>query len=217
MSTLSREEVRGLLPAYALGALEVDERLALEAGLARYPELRAELAQYSAVTHGLNATVPLRRPPPSLKAGLMAQTAPRPGAKPSWWQRFIDALSDSSLAPKLAAAALVLSAAFVVIQAAMRIPLAAQQISAQQQASAPCARNCSPGAPPAAEEAARRQTKHPCGSTHLGCLGLSGICWGSLQGTCPCRTRRRNSPSTRLARSLRQGRRTADNGRTRKV
>jgi anti-sigma-K factor RskA len=118
MSGLMREELLEMLPAYALGALDADERAAVDAGLARFPELRAELARYQAVTTGLNASVPQRTPPPALKAGLLAKIAPKPAAQPSWWQRAIDALSQSSLTPRLALAALVLVAGLVLAQAA---------------------------------------------------------------------------------------------------
>lgn len=125
MSTLSRDEVREMLPAYALDALDADERQALEDGLARYPDLRAELAQLGGVAYGLGAGVPQRIPPAALKAQLLAQAAPNtapapaPTPRPTWWQRFKDALSNTSLAPKLATAALVLAALFVGLQAVM--------------------------------------------------------------------------------------------------
>lgn len=117
MSGLMREELLEMLPAYALGALDADERAAVDAGLTRFPELRVELARYQAVTTGLGASTPQRTPPAALKAGLLAKTAPKPAAKPSWWQRIIDALSQSSLAPRLALAALVLVAGVVLAQA----------------------------------------------------------------------------------------------------
>jgi anti-sigma-K factor RskA len=143
MSTLSRDEVKDMLPAYALGALDADERRAVENGLTRYPDLRAELASLASVAHGLSASVPQRAPPAALKAQLLAQAqaqaqaqaAAQPASTPTltWWQRFIDALSNSSLTPKLAVAALLLSAAFVVVQVLMQLPQGMAQLTAQRQ------------------------------------------------------------------------------------
>lgn len=117
MSGLTQDELIELLPAYALGALDADERAAVDAGLARFPELRSELARYQTVTAGIGATTPQRTPPPALKAALMAKTAIQPARPPSWWQRLIDSLSQSSLAPRLALAALALVAGVVLVQA----------------------------------------------------------------------------------------------------
>lgn len=137
MSTLSRDEVKEMLPAYALDALDADERQAVEDGLTRYPDLRAELANLASVAHGLSASVPQRTPPAMLKAQLLAraQAAVQPATtpKPTWWQRFIDALSNSSLTPKLAVAALLLSAAFVVVQVLTQLPQGMAQLTAQRQ------------------------------------------------------------------------------------
>jgi anti-sigma-K factor RskA len=135
MSTLSRDEVKDMLPAYALGALDADERRAVEDGLTRYPDLRAELAKLTSVAHGLGASAPQRTPPAALKAQLLAQAAPNatPTTRPSWWQRFIDALSNSSLTPKLAVAALLLSAAFVIVQVLTQLPQGMAQLTAQRQ------------------------------------------------------------------------------------
>lgn len=68
MSTvLTRDEVKELLPVYALGSLDAEERTAVEQGLGRYPDLRADLAAYGAVAHGLAMAVPQRLPPASVK------------------------------------------------------------------------------------------------------------------------------------------------------
>lgn len=90
---LSYEEVYELLPAYALGALDEHERAIVQAYLDRYPELRAEVARFGGVLHGLAATVPQRTPPESLKANLIAQAqrAPQPRARRSVWDRLLDA------------------------------------------------------------------------------------------------------------------------------
>lgn len=118
MSGLTREELLEMLPAYALGALDAEERAAVDAGLQRFPELRAELASYQTVTVGLNGSVPARTPPPALKAALMARITAEPDAELSWWQRIVDAFNRLSLAPRLALVALVLVAGVALVQVA---------------------------------------------------------------------------------------------------
>lgn len=117
MSGLTRDELVEMLPAYVLGALDADERAEVDAGLAHFSDLQAELARYQLVSTGIGATTPQRTPPPALKSALLAKTAPKPEVKSSWWQRFIDAISQSALAPRLALAALVLVAGVVLAQA----------------------------------------------------------------------------------------------------
>lgn len=116
MSGLTRDEVLEMLPAYALGALDADERAAVDAGLHRFPDLRTELAGYQAVATGLDASVPQIAPPPALKAALMARIATAPAEKTSWWQRFIDSFNRLSLVPRLALVALVLVAGVALVQ-----------------------------------------------------------------------------------------------------
>jgi anti-sigma-K factor RskA len=116
-----------MLPAYALGALDADERAAVDAGLQRFPDLRAELAQFRAVSAGLDGIAPAIAPPAALKAALMAKIAP-PAQKPSLWQRLIESIKRLSLAPRLALAALVLVAGIGLVQVARSaITLAAEQ------------------------------------------------------------------------------------------
>jgi anti-sigma-K factor RskA len=129
MSGLTRDEVLEMLPAYALGALENDERAAVDAGLQRFPDLRAQAARYQAVSAGLNASVPQRTPPPALKAAIMAKAQPRAEDMPAGWQRIIDALSQTWLLPRLVLAALMLSAGLVAVTAARNT----QTFTAEQQ------------------------------------------------------------------------------------
>jgi anti-sigma-K factor RskA len=129
MSGLTREEVLEMLPAYALGALDQDERATVDAGLRRFPDLRSELARYQAVSAGLGATTPQHTPPPALKAALMQKAQPRAAAHPAWWQRAIDALSQSTHVPRLALAALTLAAGLVLVMAARNT----QTFTAEQQ------------------------------------------------------------------------------------
>lgn len=47
MTTMTREQARELLPAFAVGALDSEELLAVEEALLRYPELASELRAFS--------------------------------------------------------------------------------------------------------------------------------------------------------------------------
>ena len=73
---LSNQEIRDLLPAYALGALEPDEVQQVEAALRQSAELRAELAEFEQVTDALLQAVPPVEPPSSLGATIMAMATP---------------------------------------------------------------------------------------------------------------------------------------------
>lgn len=127
MLGLTREELLEMLPAYALGALDADERAAVDAGLQRFPDLRAELVDFQAVSIGLSASVPEIAPPPALKAALLAKIA-QPETRPSFWQRFIDSFNRLSFVPRLALMALVLVAGVALVQVARSaITLAAEQ------------------------------------------------------------------------------------------
>ena len=97
---LSYDEVRDLLPAYALGALDEHERAVVQSYLDRYPELRTEVARYGGALHGLAVGVPQRIPPASLKANLIAQAqrTAQPQRRASWWDRLLDVF----LAPRFA-------------------------------------------------------------------------------------------------------------------
>jgi len=57
---MTNEELTELLPAYVLGALEPDERRAVEHALAADPDAQALLAQYEASATSLAALAPLR-------------------------------------------------------------------------------------------------------------------------------------------------------------
>lgn len=81
------ENLRDLLPAYALGALDENETAEVEAALARYPELRAELATYANVVGDLALTVPQVTPPLALKQKIMAAAQADPASqvvRPNW-------------------------------------------------------------------------------------------------------------------------------------
>jgi len=139
MSTvLSRDEVQALLPAYALGSLDADERAAVDTSLVRYPDMHAELAAYSTVALGLGATAPQRTPPAELKAAILAKARsgavppPQPRQRPTWWQRLIDSLRTTGPATRLAFAALIVGAALTVTQLVRIVPAGMQQLAEQQ-------------------------------------------------------------------------------------
>jgi anti-sigma-K factor RskA len=77
MNPMDINEIRDLLPAYALGAVEPGEREQIEAALAVRPELREELASYTPVLEALALSVPQVQPPSDLGARILRQAAPR--------------------------------------------------------------------------------------------------------------------------------------------
>lgn len=72
--------LRENIPAYALGTLDAQEILALEAHLQTCESCRAELAKYQAVSHNLLMAVPARQPSPALRKRLQSQL---PSAQPA--------------------------------------------------------------------------------------------------------------------------------------
>ncbi len=67
--------------AYALGALDADERRAFEAHLASCPKCAAELAELRRVTTGLAMSVERVAPPADLKARTIARATGQPQVK----------------------------------------------------------------------------------------------------------------------------------------
>jgi len=80
---MERQEVLDLIPAYALGALDPDDRAAVEAALADDPAARALLAEYEAVAQQLVTLAPLRPAPPHLQADLRERLAAERAAAPT--------------------------------------------------------------------------------------------------------------------------------------
>jgi anti-sigma-K factor RskA len=80
---MDRNTLLDLIPAYALGALDVGERAEVEALLATDDEARTLLAEYQAVTEAIVLTAPARRAPAHLNADLrqrLAASRPQPTA-----------------------------------------------------------------------------------------------------------------------------------------
>lgn len=71
-------EIRDLLPAYALGAVEPEEREQIEAALAKSPELREELATYAPVMEALALSVPQMKPPSDLGDRILRAATAQP-------------------------------------------------------------------------------------------------------------------------------------------
>ncbi len=134
---LTRDEVKAELPAFALGALDADERAAVQDGLARYPELRAELAAHTSVVQGLGETVAQRVPPAALKSAILAKAQstgqPQPPSQ-AWWQKLLRWLSMPTALPRMALTALVLVSAFALVQVARTLPIGLNLSTEQQQA-----------------------------------------------------------------------------------
>lgn len=76
--------IEPLLAAFALGALDAEERLVVEAHLADCEACRAALAAYQAVGDRLALALPPVPPPPRLRARLAAKTAPRERRRRRW-------------------------------------------------------------------------------------------------------------------------------------
>ncbi|RIH80368.1 Anti-sigma-K factor rskA [Calidithermus terrae] len=85
------EELRELLPLYALDALPEAERQAVEEVLERHPELQAELRALLETAADLSQGVPPVAPRGELKARVMGRIrrAPPPGPKRSPWPRVL--------------------------------------------------------------------------------------------------------------------------------
>lgn len=91
MNEMSRDDLLALLPAYALGALDPDERAAVETWLPTDAEARALLAHYQAVVDQLYVLAPARPAPPHLEADLRrrlaAERAPAGQRETVRWRR----------------------------------------------------------------------------------------------------------------------------------
>lgn len=80
---MNPEEVRELLPLYALGALSPEERSRVEEALARYPELWSEAKALMEAAAQLAEGLPPAPIPPGLEAKVMARI--RLKRKPTPW------------------------------------------------------------------------------------------------------------------------------------
>jgi anti-sigma-K factor RskA len=93
MAANKREDLLDLIPAYAIGALDEDERAEFESWLHGDPEAQVILADYQAVSDHLVALVPLRPAPDHLQDDLRqrltasrgGRAAGKPGARRITW------------------------------------------------------------------------------------------------------------------------------------
>ena len=116
MSELTHDEIREILPDYALSLLDQSERAQVVAHLAGCPSCRAELADYTTVVDKLPLAAPIVDPSPALKARLRQRIAPAPQPTAvSWWERLFGRSAPARWQPVLALAALVLLLSVVVI------------------------------------------------------------------------------------------------------
>lgn len=85
---MAAHEAEHALGAYALGALDPDERLQVEQHLESCDSCRAALAQYELIAGGLLHAAPSRTPGPALRASLIARLAPSQAGprRPTWWR-----------------------------------------------------------------------------------------------------------------------------------
>lgn len=74
--------LRDLIPAYALGAVDAEERAQIEAGLTYCPELAEEIAAYKELTDAIHFAAPQVAPPPELGARILNAVAPAPAPEP---------------------------------------------------------------------------------------------------------------------------------------
>lgn len=79
---MDRETFLDLIPAYALGALDSEERAAFEAWLSTDPEAQRLLAEYQAVADSLVLMTPARQAPNHLEADLRRRLAESRGQSP---------------------------------------------------------------------------------------------------------------------------------------
>jgi len=108
---MTREELLDLIPAYALGALDEDERAAVEALLPTDPEARRLLAEYHELADLLPLAAPAVRAPAHLQADLRQRLAARPQlTRPVYRRTWLPVLVGTAAALVLLAVALLLLA-----------------------------------------------------------------------------------------------------------
>jgi anti-sigma-K factor RskA len=75
---MNTEELRDLIPAYSVGALDPDERAEMETALSQNPELAEELAAYQVISERLLYSVPQVAPPRGLVGDVLAKSSRKP-------------------------------------------------------------------------------------------------------------------------------------------
>jgi anti-sigma-K factor RskA len=72
MTTIDCQRIAELVPGYALGTLDVEEQLLVEAHLAQCPACQSELEEYRSVVSRLAFAAELREPSPELRRRVLA-------------------------------------------------------------------------------------------------------------------------------------------------
>lgn len=75
---MNSEHISELIPGYALGALDAEERMLVDVHLAQCPECRAELDLFRPVVASLAFAAEVREPSPELRDRVLAQVAASP-------------------------------------------------------------------------------------------------------------------------------------------
>jgi anti-sigma-K factor RskA len=92
MDTLTCDEVKALLPAHAIGALDADERAVVDAHVSSCADCTAALTEYNAVAFGLARAAPQHAPRSELRASVLtaagrSQNKPAALDTTSWRER----------------------------------------------------------------------------------------------------------------------------------
>jgi anti-sigma-K factor RskA len=125
-------DVRDLLPALSLDALDLDERDALEDHLARCPDCRSEFRSYQETATRLALAFPQHEPPSGLKRRVLAAAATRPQRTrlAPWWRRLGFGFPRLQPAPVVAALALVVALSTTLWAAGLQMQLNEQRVLA---------------------------------------------------------------------------------------
>ncbi len=84
---MTHEDMRDLVPAYAVDALEPEEARAFEAHLQECEDCQEEVTRLQEVAAQLATGVAAVEPPPWLREQVLASVRPRPAVVPTrWWQ-----------------------------------------------------------------------------------------------------------------------------------
>jgi anti-sigma-K factor RskA len=126
-------DVRELLPALSLDALDVDDRDVVEDHLARCPACASELGAYQETAARLALAFPQHDPPSGLKRRVLAAATtrhPEGGRSAPWWIRLGLGFPRLQPAPVVAALALVVALSTTLWAAGLQMQLNEQRVLA---------------------------------------------------------------------------------------
>ena len=127
-------EIEGMIPAYALGALDSGERDFVEAHLADCPDCQEILQEYTAITEAMLHLPPAKSPP----AGLRSRVEAAVSGKPTTWQ---DRLGDLLSGPWLMRSAVGVGIAALVLANLLLLQRVGSLLQAQERLQAQVDRN----------------------------------------------------------------------------